>query len=64
MPFCPVPTGAFYRRHLDRFRDDDRRMVSAVLYLNEDWQPQDGGQLRMFWRTVSSMMSSRWLAAW
>ncbi|PAV69484.1 hypothetical protein WR25_23638 [Diploscapter pachys] len=23
-------------------------MVSAVLYLNEGWQPKDGGQLRMF----------------
>jgi SM-20-related protein len=46
--FALYPAGAFYRRHLDRFRDDDRRMVSAVLYLNEDWQPEDGGQLRMF----------------
>jgi SM-20-related protein len=45
---CPVPAGAFYRRHLDRFRDDDRRTVSAVFYLNEGWQPDDGGQLRMF----------------
>ncbi len=46
--FALYPPGAFYRRHLDRFRDDDRRMVSAVFYLNEDWQPEDGGQLRMF----------------
>ncbi|MCO7513146.1 2OG-Fe(II) oxygenase [Pseudomonas guariconensis] len=46
--FALYPPGAFYRRHLDRFRDDDRRTVSAILYLNEDWQPEDGGQLRMF----------------
>ncbi|MBV4532390.1 2OG-Fe(II) oxygenase [Pseudomonas farsensis] len=46
--FALYPPGAFYRRHLDRFRDDDRRTVSAVLYLNESWQPTDGGQLRMF----------------
>ena len=46
--FALYPPGAFYRRHLDRFRDDDRRMVSVVLYLNERWQPEDGGQLRMF----------------
>ncbi|TLP53431.1 MULTISPECIES: 2OG-Fe(II) oxygenase [Pseudomonas] len=46
--FALYPPGAFYKRHLDRFRDDDRRMVSAVLYLNEGWQPEDGGQLRMF----------------
>ncbi|PLV19840.1 2OG-Fe(II) oxygenase [Pseudomonas guariconensis] len=46
--FALYPPGAFYRRHVDRFRDDDRRAVSAILYLNENWQPQDGGQLRMF----------------
>ncbi|MGE7993805.1 2OG-Fe(II) oxygenase [Pseudomonas sp. NPDC089554] len=46
--FALYPPGAFYRRHLDRFRDDDRRAVSAILYLNEDWQPQDGGQLRLY----------------
>jgi SM-20-related protein len=46
--FALYPPGAFYKRHLDRFRDDDRRTVSAVLYLNEGWQPEEGGQLRMF----------------
>ncbi|WP_449434828.1 2OG-Fe(II) oxygenase [Pseudomonas putida] len=46
--FALYPPGAFYRRHLDRFRDDDRRAISVVFYLNEGWQAQDGGQLRMF----------------
>lgn len=46
--FALYPPGAFYRRHLDRFRDDDRRTVSAVLYLNEQWRVGDGGELRMF----------------
>ncbi|PWB31701.1 2OG-Fe(II) oxygenase [Pseudomonas sp. SDI] len=45
--FALYPPGAFYRKHLDRFRDDDRRMVSAVIYLNEGWLPEHGGQLRM-----------------
>jgi SM-20-related protein len=40
--------GAFYRRHLDRFRDDDSRVLSCVLYLNETWQAADGGQLRLY----------------
>ncbi|MDD2053498.1 2OG-Fe(II) oxygenase [Pseudomonas putida] len=46
--FALYPPGAFYRRHVDRFRDDDRRTVSAVIYLNQDWEPEQGGQLRMF----------------
>ncbi|WP_159970795.1 2OG-Fe(II) oxygenase [Pseudomonas sp. 8Z] len=44
---CYAP-GAFYQRHFDRFRDDDRRTVSAVIYLNEDWLPEQGGALRMY----------------
>jgi SM-20-related protein len=40
--------GAAYARHLDRFRDDDARAVSLVLYLNEDWRDEDGGALRLY----------------
>ena len=29
--FALYPPGAFYLKHVDRFRDDDRRTVSAVL---------------------------------
>jgi SM-20-related protein len=46
--FAMYPPGAFYLKHLDRFRDDDRRMVSAVIYLNDAWLPEHGGQLRMY----------------
>ncbi|RMS12163.1 2OG-Fe oxygenase family oxidoreductase [Pseudomonas coronafaciens pv. coronafaciens] len=46
--FALYPPGAFYLRHVDRFRDDDKRVVSAVLYLNNAWLPEHGGQLRMY----------------
>ncbi len=45
------PPGAFYQKHLDRFLgagDDGSRIVSTVLYLNEDWKPEDGGQIRLY----------------
>lgn len=45
--FAFYPPGAFYQTHLDRFRDDDSRTVTAVLYLNPDWQPEDGGCMRL-----------------
>lgn len=45
--FAQYPVGAFYARHVDRFRDNDRRSVSAVLYLNDHWLPEHGGQLRL-----------------
>ncbi|MES2741349.1 MAG: 2OG-Fe(II) oxygenase [Pseudomonadota bacterium] len=44
---CYAP-GAAYSRHLDRFRDDDRRTVSVVIYLNADWLPEHGGALRLY----------------
>jgi SM-20-related protein len=43
------PVGGFYRKHLDRFRDDDARVLSAVFYLNSsDWKTEDGGALRIW----------------
>ena len=45
--YAIYPPGAGYRRHRDRFRDDDARVLSCVLYLNAGWSMQDGGALRM-----------------
>jgi len=42
------PPGTYYRKHLDQFRDMGTRCVSCILYLNEDWQAADGGQLRLY----------------
>ncbi|MCQ4286489.1 2OG-Fe(II) oxygenase [Pseudomonas stutzeri] len=53
--FALYPPGAFYQTHLDRFRDDDSRCVSAVLYLNPDWRAADGGELRMYLADGSSL---------
>lgn len=41
------PPGAHYKRHLDQFRSDDHRKLSVICYLNEQWQPKQGGQLRL-----------------
>jgi SM-20-related protein len=45
--FALYAPGAFYRAHLDRFRDDDKRTVSVVIYLNNNWLPGHGGALRL-----------------
>jgi SM-20-related protein len=42
------PPGAFYRRHLDRFRAGAARTVSLILYLNEEWPEGAGGELRLY----------------
>ncbi|NKI69828.1 2OG-Fe(II) oxygenase [Collimonas pratensis] len=45
--FAFYAPGASYHPHLDRFRDDDSRTVSVVIYLNHDWLPEQGGALRL-----------------
>lgn len=50
--FAIYPVGAHYKKHLDRFRDDDRRTLTAIVYLNENWSEADGGMLR-FWSDPS-----------
>ena len=40
--------GTGYARHSDRFRDSDSRVLSLVSYLNEDWQIEQGGALRLY----------------
>lgn len=42
------PPGSCYRRHLDQFQGVAHRKVSAILYLNDIWQADDGGQLRIY----------------
>lgn len=46
--FAVYPPGGGYARHWDRFHDSDARVVSLVLYLNQVWQPGDGGELRLY----------------
>lgn len=42
------PAGSYYKRHLDQFKHDDHRKLSVICYLNDDWMPEHGGQLRMY----------------
>jgi SM-20-related protein len=46
--YALYPAGTRYARHRDRFRDDDARMLSSVLYLNPAWRCEDGGALRLY----------------
>jgi SM-20-related protein len=45
--YALYPPGAGYARHVDQPQGTTQRKVSLVLYLNEQWNPRDGGVLRM-----------------
>jgi len=42
------PPGTYYKRHLDQFKKNDHRRLSVICYLNTEWPPETGGQLRMY----------------
>ncbi|TAG48797.1 MAG: 2OG-Fe(II) oxygenase [Betaproteobacteria bacterium] len=46
--YAHYPPGAGYAQHVDRFGDDDARVVSLVFYLNQHWAQDDGGQLAIY----------------
>lgn len=45
--YAVYPPGKFYRKHLDRFTNDSKRVLSMVVFFNEGWTMADGGLLRM-----------------
>ena len=46
--FAHYAPGAFYQRHFDAFRGASNRVLSVVVYLNPDWQTNDGGELVLY----------------
>jgi SM-20-related protein len=51
--FAYYPIGAFYKKHRDAFRGNrtqgqSNRVLSTVLYLNEGWLPENGGELLVY----------------
>jgi SM-20-related protein len=46
--FAIYPPGGVYHKHLDQFKGQQERQVSAILYLNKDWHAEDGGELRLY----------------
>ncbi|PLK42944.1 2OG-Fe(II) oxygenase [Emticicia sp. TH156] len=46
--YASYPVGTFYKRHLDKFRNDSGRKLSFICYLNQNWQPDNGGELVLF----------------
>lgn len=46
--YAHYPQGGFYKKHRDAFRGQSNRVLTTILYLNPDWQPQDGGELVLY----------------
>ncbi len=64
--FAHYPAGAFYKKHVDAFRENrernqsleiqSNRVLSTVLYLNENWQADSGGELILYRATGEQVL--------
>ncbi len=46
--FAHYPPGMGYQKHLDSFQNNNLRRITIVVYLNPDWQDDDGGELEIY----------------
>ncbi|NYT45378.1 2OG-Fe(II) oxygenase [Alcaligenaceae bacterium] len=46
--FARYPQGGAYKKHLDQHKGQAHRSISLVLYLNQTWTDDDGGQLCLY----------------
>jgi SM-20-related protein len=54
--FACYEPGDFYKTHLDAFEGRRNRILSAVYYLNPEWQEGDGGELRLYQRDAQTLI--------
>ena len=40
--------GSFYKRHIDQFRDNNKRAFTMIMYLTDNWKEGDGGELCIY----------------
>lgn len=45
--FALYPPNTRYEKHVDQFKGNNNRQISVLIYLNEDWKPGDGGELKI-----------------
>ena len=59
------PIGAFYKRHLDCFASQDpskpQRKISCIVYLNQNWKAEDGGQLRLYLNSLDASNQEKYI---
>ena len=40
--------GSSYKKHKDQFKNDNNRKYSLIYYLNENWEEENGGKLKLY----------------
>jgi SM-20-related protein len=53
------PVGSFYTKHTDQFKTNQSRQYSLIIYLNENWQQADGGELCIYQNNVAQHIAPK-----
>lgn len=53
--YAQYDKGSFYKAHMDNFKGGNKRVVTIITYLNENWQEGDGGELRIYKESGESL---------
>ena len=54
--FALYAANAFYKRHLDQHKNQDTRVVTLISYLNDNWEDDDGGELKVYLKNNKSLL--------
>jgi len=46
--FALYPPKTRYEKHVDQLKGKSNRVISVLIYLNENWRPGDGGELKVY----------------
>lgn len=46
--FAKYEKGDFYQKHLDCFKGNENRRLTTVFYMNEHWNDEDAGELKVY----------------
>ncbi|WP_374030038.1 2OG-Fe(II) oxygenase [Bdellovibrio bacteriovorus] len=57
--FAWYPPGASYDKHIDNHRGSGARKITFILYLNEAWQKEHGGELSLYHPENESKLLAR-----
>jgi len=54
--FAYYAKGDFYKKHKDAFKGEGNRVLSVVVYLNQNWSADDGGELVIYNNELSDSL--------
>lgn len=52
--FAHYAKGDFYKKHKDAFKGEGNRVLSVVVYLNQQWVSSDGGELVIYTKNLDN----------